>query len=128
MPEVDARFEQLLHSNVSQSTSSFSLHRSLALRPLAIAIPVPAPRSTGRIEHLQNRPSAISLQPKLLSFRAARNRRLRDESESRNLLLPLTVLEALSCAFLTVLLPFLGTRIASYHPFGLEFLPKFDIE
>jgi hypothetical protein len=42
--------------------------------------------------------------------------------------LPLAVLEALSRAFLTVLLPFLGTRIASYHPFGLEFLPKFDIE
>jgi hypothetical protein len=66
MPEVHARFEQLLHGNVSQSTSSFGLHRSLALRLLPIAIPVPAPRSTGRIEHLKNQPSAISLQPKTL--------------------------------------------------------------
>src|SRR4029077_2449809 len=110
MPEVDARFEQLLHSNVSQSTSSFSLHRSLALRPLAIAIPVPAPRSTGRIEHLQTgrQLSAFSQNPchsEPLTVALPRRERVEEPA------LPLAVLEALSCAFLTVLLPFLGTRI-----------------
>jgi hypothetical protein len=42
MPEVDARFKQLLHGDVSQSTSSFGLHLSHTLRLLQIAIPVPA--------------------------------------------------------------------------------------
>jgi hypothetical protein len=41
MPEVNSYFEQLLHGNVSQSTSSFGLHRSHALRLLPIAIPAP---------------------------------------------------------------------------------------
>jgi hypothetical protein len=40
MPEVDARFEQLLHGDVSQSTSLFGLHRSLTSKLLPIAIPV----------------------------------------------------------------------------------------
>src|SRR6202035_2485450 len=41
MPEVDARFEQLLHGNGSQLTSSFGLHPALTLRLLRIAIPAP---------------------------------------------------------------------------------------
>jgi len=41
VPEVDARFEQLLHGDNSQSTSSIGLHLSRALRPLQIAIPAP---------------------------------------------------------------------------------------
>jgi len=39
MPEVDARFEQLLHGDVSQSTSFVDLHPGMLNR---IAIPAPA--------------------------------------------------------------------------------------
>src|ERR1700688_4333814 len=65
MPEVDARFEQLLHGDVSQLTSLFGLHPALTLRLPRIAIPVPAPRGSGRIEHLKNRRSSlvVSRQP-----------------------------------------------------------------
>src|SRR5580692_11277372 len=65
MPEVYARFEQLLHGDVSQLTSSFGLHPALTLRLPRIAIPVPAPRGTGRIEHLRIRRSSlvVSRQP-----------------------------------------------------------------
>jgi hypothetical protein len=55
MPEVDARFEQLLHGDVSQLTSSFGLHPALTLGLPRIAIPVPAPRGPGRIEHPKTR-------------------------------------------------------------------------
>jgi hypothetical protein len=41
MPEVDARFEQLLHGDISQLTSSFGLHPALTLRLPRIAIPAP---------------------------------------------------------------------------------------
>jgi hypothetical protein len=44
MPEVNARFEQLLHGDVSQLTSSFGLHPALTLRLPRIAIPVPVPK------------------------------------------------------------------------------------
>ncbi len=46
MPEVNSRFEQLLHGDISQLTSSLSLHQEL--RSLPIAIPAPH-ASTGRI-------------------------------------------------------------------------------
>jgi hypothetical protein len=38
---VYARFEQLLHGDISQSTSSFGLHPALTLRLPRIAIPAP---------------------------------------------------------------------------------------
>jgi hypothetical protein len=56
---VDARFEQLLHGDISQSTSSFGLHPALTLRLPRIAIPVPAPRGPGRIEHLQTKSHSV---------------------------------------------------------------------
>src|SRR5947207_2097382 len=50
MPEVNTCFEQLLHSDVSQSTSSLSLHPPLCSR-LGLPFPSRTLRS-GRIEHL----------------------------------------------------------------------------
>jgi hypothetical protein len=41
MPEVNPRFEQFLHGDVSQLTSSFGLHPALTRRLLRIAIPAP---------------------------------------------------------------------------------------
>jgi hypothetical protein len=41
MPEVNSSFEQFLHGDVSQSTSSFGLHPALTRRLLRIAIPAP---------------------------------------------------------------------------------------
>jgi hypothetical protein len=68
MPEVNSSFEQLLHGDSSQSTSSFGLHPALArLGGLPrIAIPVPVPQGSGRIEHLKNSYQllAVSSQPK----------------------------------------------------------------
>ena len=53
MPEVNARFEQLLHGDVSQSTSSFGLHPALTLRLPRIAIPVPAPEAREELNTLK---------------------------------------------------------------------------
>src|SRR5207302_3093673 len=59
VPEVDARFEQLLHGDISQSTSFVDLHpahieQDCYSRPRTCS-------STGRIEHLSSF-SAISYQ------------------------------------------------------------------
>ena len=49
MPEVNTRFEQLLHGDVSQSTSSFGLHPSR--RPEGCSgLPFPSPRCEAREE------------------------------------------------------------------------------
>jgi hypothetical protein len=64
MPEVDARFEQLLHGNVSQLTSSFGLHPA-ALRLPRIAIPAPYREAQEELNTSKNRRSSlvVSRQP-----------------------------------------------------------------
>jgi hypothetical protein len=74
MPEVHARFEQLLHGDVSQSTSLFGLHPALTLRLPRIAIPVPAPRGREELNSSKTvvRPwSSVVSQP---SSRATNNK------------------------------------------------------
>src|SRR5581483_11182356 len=48
VPEVNTRFEQLLHGNVSQSTSLFGLHRSRT--SLCSRFPFPSPHRETREE------------------------------------------------------------------------------
>src|SRR6185369_10237788 len=106
MPEVNTRFEQLFHGDVSQTTSSLVCIRELSRSTSRITIPVPAPRSTGRIEHLKQLP-AFSCQLSLLS---------------------LAELEALASAFLPILLAFLAARIARDQALGLQLLAELGVE
>src|SRR5579884_1894631 len=105
MPEANTRFEQLLHGDVSQTTSSLGLHPSRARRPLGIDSRQPPPcLRCGKIYCLRSR-----------------HRRNRNP-------LALAVLEALARALLSVLLALLGARITRNHALGLELAAKFDIE
>src|ERR1700728_4247311 len=87
-----------------------------------IAIPVPAPQGSGRIEHLKQL-SAISSQPKTNPCHSerrrfpagARNLHLQKRRASANL--PLAELEPLARALLAVLLPFLAARVTRDHAF-----------
>src|SRR5207244_11305762 len=99
MPEVDARFEQLLHGDVSQSTSFVDLHpahieQDCYSRPRTCS-------STGRIEHISSF-SAISYQLSATSYSTyPQAGRLPAETAG---LASLGVLEALTCVLLPVLL------------------------
>src|SRR5947209_849983 len=100
-----------------------------------VAIPVPAPRSTGRIEPLK---TSFQLKPKLLpkpsfqpkskslSFRAERG--ISVLLGTPDSVLALRELEPLSRALLAVLLAFLAARVARDHALGLQFLAQFCVE
>src|SRR5271166_2759831 len=80
------------------------------LKGPGLPFPSTPPRGGGGMNLKNSRqPSALSLQPKLNP-------------------LPLTELEALSCALLSVLLTLFGARVASHHAFALELRAEFSIE
>src|SRR5207249_2662903 len=89
--------------------------------PLRIAIPVPAPRGTRRIEHPK---PAISFQ--LLASSQIQRPCHSERSEvsrfarTRCSVLSLRILEPFTRALLSVLLAFFGARVAAYHAFRLQ--------
>jgi hypothetical protein len=66
MPEVNTCFEQLLHGDVSQSTSSFGLHPMPKTNLLRIPIPVPVLKAREELNSSKTscQHSAVSLQRK----------------------------------------------------------------
>src|ERR1700720_2192633 len=96
----------------------------------------PAPRGTGRIEHLRNSCwlLALSFQPKyktlspiqVLPCRAKRRILVSPGAEFSDL--ALAELEALSCAFLAVFLAFLAARVTRHHALGLQLAAEFGVE
>src|SRR5579872_2022434 len=141
MPEVNTRFEQLLHGDSSQSTSSFSLHRKINFqyrvpnrtcrfldtgnwRMLSDCHSRPA-FEAGRIEHQNQLPAtsflASSQKPKRLSFRPQAKRGAEES-------LALRELEALAGALLPVLLALFAARVASDQPLRLQLAAQFRIE
>src|ERR1700734_1062189 len=98
-----------------------------AAEPLRIAIPVPAPRGSGRIEHLKTNHSYGLSWLRLYSPHAG----LPPPAETlpaTSLHFPLRELEPLAGALLSVLLAFFAARVPADHALALQFLAQLSIE